>query len=387
MPTHFDAVVIGSGPSGTVAALELLDAGWKVALIEKETLPRYKTCGGGLVYRGRRRLPFDVSEIVDRTFYQIEVHLGRSIPPLTAKRNQPIISMVMRDTFDYFLVQKALDKGLTLYQGEALELLQMGETAQLKTSKNTLYSRFVIAADGALSPTAKMAGWAESRMMCPALEYEIQVPQTDFERLSKSVRFDIDVVPFGYGWCFPKKNHLSVGVGNFMKANKKAGNLKDYYQKYLKILQIHEVTEAQSHGFIIPISQRKDGFVKQNVFLTGDAAGFADPVTAEGISNAILSGQLVAKALTTSSQSLTDAAANYTRLLNEQLLPELKTGEKLAQIFYKNKTLRNLGLKKFGQQAAEAMTDVFMGDRSYPKDYKASIRRRLGKALLSGLKV
>lgn len=377
MQESFDAVIIGSGPSGAIAAYQLANAGWKVALIEKEKLPRYKTCGGGLVYRSRRRLPFEVAEVVEKEFYSVEINFGNFKKPFVTHRNQPVVSMVMRDDFDNFLIQRALEKGLHLYQEEKLIGLETGDIAVLKTSKRILHARFVIAADGALSPTAKLAGWQETRLMCPALECEIQVPEADFERLSHSVRFDIDVVPFGYGWCFPKTNHLSVGVGNFMK-KKESLNLKSYYQAYLKTLKIDKIMEEQAHGFIIPVRHRTDGFVKQNVFLTGDAAGFADPVTAEGISNAIWSGQLVAKALVNSSLVPKKAGELYQKLLEEQLLPELQTGEKLARLFYENKTLRNLGLKKFGQQAAEAMTDVFMGDRSYPKDYKASIRRRLG---------
>lgn len=378
MSETFDVAIVGSGPSGAIAAFELSNAGLKVALIEREKLPRYKTCGGGLVFRGRRRLPFAVDNMVEKEFHSVEISFGQLKKTFTTRRDQPIVSMIMRDDFDNCLVEKALQKGLTLYQEEKLISLELGETTLLKTSKRTLQAGFVIAADGALSPTAKMAGWEETRSMCPALECEIQVPQTDFERLSKKVRFDVDVVPFGYGWCFPKKNHLSVGVGNFMKTKERL-DLKSYYRTYLKSLQIDQVLSEEAHGFIIPVTHRTDGLVRQNIFLTGDAAGFADPVTAEGISNAILSGQLAAQAIINSDSDSKKAGDLYERLLEQQLLPELRTGEKLARLFYENKTLRNLGLKKFGQQAAEAMTDVFMGERSYPADYKASIRRRLGK--------
>lgn len=378
MSDNFDVAIVGSGPSGAMAAFELSNAGLRVALIEKEKLPRYKTCGGGLVFRGRRRLPFEVDKMVEKEFHSVEISFGQLKKTFTTRRDQPIVSMIMRDDFDNFLIEKALQKGLTLYQEEKLMSLELGEIAQLKTSKRTLQARFIIAADGALSPTAKMAGWEETRLMCPALECEIQVPQADFERLSKKVRFDVDVVPFGYGWCFPKKNHLSVGVGNFMKTKERL-DLKSYYRTYLKTLQIEQVLSEEAHGFIIPVTHRSDGLVRQNVFLTGDAAGFADPVTAEGISNAILSGQLAAQAIINSDSDSKKAGDLYQKLLEQQLLPELRTGEKLARLFYENKTLRNLGLKKFGQQAAEAMTDVFMGERSYPADHKASIRRRLGK--------
>ena len=61
MVEKWDAVVVGAGPAGTMAAHRLAEAGMRVALIEKERLPRSKVCGGGLVYRGRRLLPFDIT--------------------------------------------------------------------------------------------------------------------------------------------------------------------------------------------------------------------------------------------------------------------------------------------------------------------------------------
>lgn len=376
MNTDFDVIIIGSGPAGASAAFELAKSNLKVAIIEKEKLPRYKTCGGGFVYRGRRDLPFDISEAVEREFFDVDIRFDNKKLAFKTVREQPIISMIMRDTFDHLITKEAQKLGVTLFEGEKLLQLELGEIASLKTSRRQITTKFIIAADGALSPTAKMAGWEETRMMCPALEYEIKVPEADFKRLSNSARFDIDVVPYGYGWCFPKEKHLSVGVGNFMK-NKKAINLKANYQTYLKYLGITEVLESEAHGFIIPISPRTDGFVKQNVFLCGDAAGFADPVTAEGISNAIYSGVLVAKSIAESSLDLEKAKKLYESKLEEKLIPELRIGVRLAKIFYENKTVRNLFLKKFGQTAAEYMTDIFMGDSTYPVDFKKKIKEKM----------
>ena len=377
----YDIAIIGSGPSGASAAFQAAKKGLQVVIIEKEHLPRYKTCGGGFVFRGRRNMPFDVSSAVEREFFDVDIRFDAKKLALNTVRKNPIISMIMRDEFDYLIVQRAEELGVEVLQGEKLISLDFkSEYTILTTTNKQVKAKFIIAADGALSPTAKMAGWEESRLMCPALEYEIKVPEEDFERLSKSARFDIDVVPYGYGWSFPKKNHLSVGVGNFTKSTKKI-NLKENYRDYLKILGIETVLEEEAHGFIIPISPRKDGFVKQNVFLIGDAAGFADPLTAEGISNAIYSGKLAAEAIAESNLNVVEAEKSYLEKLNQKLIPELELGVKLAALFYENKNLRNLLLKKFGQRAAELMTDIFMGDRIYPHDFKEKVKKKLKVSL------
>lgn len=372
----FDVAIIGSGPSGASAALELAKNGISAVIIEKEILPRYKTCGGGFVFRGRKNMPFDIASVVEREYHEIDTYFAKKNVKFTTKRDLPIISMVMRDAFDHLIVEKARENGVTLLQNHKVLEVTFGEIQTIHTSEGNVKAKFIIAADGALSPMAKIAGWKETRTLIPALEYEVEVPKADFERLSQNVRFDIDAAPYGYGWCFPKKDHLSIGVGVFSKINSKI-NLKEHYATYLKTLGIHEIIKESAHGFVIPISPRTDTFVQKNVFLIGDAAGFADPLVAEGISNAILSGVLAGQAIAESNLDSVRAAQLYNEKLEETLLPEIRTGVILSKMFYEQQTLRNLFVKKYGQVVAEALTDVFMGVRTYPKDYKAVIKRKM----------
>lgn len=372
----FDVAVIGSGPSGSFAAYHLAKAGISTVIIEKNTLPRYKTCGGGLVFRGRKMLPFDISDAMERDIHEIDIVLAKKDLHLKTKREEPIVTMIMRDTFDHAIVKQAQENGATLLENHEVKNIVFADVNEIETTSGTVYAKTIIASDGALSPTAKLAGWEETRMICPALEYEITVPQEDFDRFATVARFDIDAVPYGYGWVFPKKNHLSVGVGSFMKSRKKV-NLKELYQDYLNELGLHTILSSEAHGFVIPISPRSDGFYRKGVLLTGDTAGFADPVTAEGISNALYSGQLAAEAIIESNNQRDKIEEIYNAKLNEKLLPELHTGVILAKLFYDNIMLKNLILKKYGNYYVEAMADVFMGKRSYPKDYKASLKRKI----------
>jgi geranylgeranyl reductase family protein len=372
----FDVAIIGSGPAGASAAFELAKSGISAVIIEKEFLPRYKTCGGGFVYRGRKNMPFDISSVVEKEFFEVDTYFANTSLKFTTKRDQPIVSMIMRDSFDNLIVEKAKEKGVSLLQNHKVINITFGEVQTIHTSEGDISAKFIIAGDGALSPISKMAGWEETRTIIPALEYEVEVPAADFERLSKNVRFDIDVIPLGYGWCFPKKNHLSIGVGAFVKSKQKI-DLKKVYAEYLKMLGITEIISEEAHGFVIPVSPRTDSFVKKNVFLIGDSAGFADPITAEGISNSILSGVLAAKSIVESKLDPVKASKIYHEKLENSILPEIRTGVILAKFFYEKKQIRNLFLKRHGQTLANAMTEVFMGERSYPKDYKASIRRKI----------
>ncbi|WP_299679839.1 geranylgeranyl reductase family protein [uncultured Tenacibaculum sp.] len=372
---HFEVAVIGSGPSGASTAFHLAKKGISTVIIEKEKLPRYKTCGGGFVYRGRKDLPFDISSVVEREFNTVDILLGKKLHFKTVRKD-PTITMIMRDSFDNLIVEEAKKLGVTLLEDNKLIGLDFQDEKTIVTTDNQQISaQFVIAADGALSPTAKMAGWnEETRKLIPALEYEVEVSEEDFNRLKDSVRFDIDAIPYGYAWSFPKKNHLSIGVASTKKARI---NLKKYYQEYLETLGIKNILSESQHGFQIPIAPRTDGFVKNNVFLIGDAAGFADPITAEGISNAIYSGVLVAEAISESNSNVGKASELYLEKLNERLIPEIQTGLWLAKWFYEQKTIRNVLLKKYGQRFSDAMADIFHGDRSYPTDIKQAITKKV----------
>jgi geranylgeranyl reductase family protein len=325
-------------------------------------------------------LPFDIAEVVEREFHTVDIFLGDKLHFKTY-REDPSITMIMRDAFDKLMTDKAKEQGAVLLENHKLQSLAFEDNLiRLFTSQGTLTSHFIIAADGALSHTAKMAGWVEdTRTLIPALEYEVEVSEEDFERLSKEVRFDINAIPYGYAWNFPKKNHLSIGV-----VSGRGGkiNLKKYYQDYMETLGITEVISEEQHGYQIPITPRTDGFVKNNVFLIGDAAGFADPITAEGISNAIYSGKLAAEAIIETDKHQEKAAELYITKLEADLLPELKTGVWLSKWFYEQKTIRNLLAKKYGQRISEEMINVFHGKRTYPKDVKQKLKQKIKELIL-----
>lgn len=375
----YDITIVGSGPSGAATAFYLAKEGLNVCIIEKETLPRYKTCGGGFVFRGRKDLPIDISEVVEREFYDVETFFGKDLH-FTVSRKEPIITMIMRDTFDHLIVKKAEELGVDILEGHKLIKVDSQDKFIIsETTQGNIQSKFLIAADGVLSPTAKLAGWKnETRKLIPALEYEVTVSNEDFKRLSKTVRFDIDGAPKGYAWCFPKKNHLSIGV---LTTEKKRINLKNYYREYLELLGIKEVIKEDLHGFQIPLSSRTDGFTKGRTFLIGDAAGFAEPITAEGISNAIYSGKLVAEAIVESKMNLETARSLYEEKLHEKLVPELRSGEFLANYFYKKNPIRSFMFKKYGQKFGEFMVDILMGDKTFPVNVKKKLAQKIKESV------
>jgi geranylgeranyl reductase family protein len=293
--TLFDVAVIGSGPAGSSAAFHLAEQGLKVIIIEKDSLPRYKPCGGALVPRALSFLPLRPRNIVEAECLEASINLLDAGLGFSVQREEPVIFMTMRENLDFFLVSKAKEKGAELFSGcNVIDTVSMPVTTEVKTDKGSVFSKFVVGADGAAGITARKSGWKDSRKLVPAFAYEVSVDEETFFQFGKKARFDFGITPCGYAWLFPKKKHLSIGMLD-MKEHLEKPDI--FFQRYLKTIGIERTSGHSRHSFLIPVSPRRDGFVRKRVLLAGDAAGFVDPLTGEGISFALKSGALAAKAI------------------------------------------------------------------------------------------
>jgi flavin-dependent dehydrogenase len=155
---------------------------------------------------------------------------------------------------------------------------------------------------------------------------------------------------------------LSVGIVSFRRGRVEMHELLDRYCKRIDL----EPTEGEDrHGFVIPLRPRKDGFVKGRVLLAGDAAGLADPITAEGISFAVGSGRLAARVLWETDFDPRNAKSLYQAELQQSMLEEIRLGRHLARLLFLPRKIRPITMRLMGQGVAEQLADVFCGKTSY----------------------
>jgi geranylgeranyl reductase family protein len=358
-----DVAVVGAGPAGATAARALARRGLRVVLLERAALPRYKTCGGGVVARGLALLPPEADAAVERRYAHAELHLSDAGLAFRAARRAPIVAMTMRDRLDERLAQAAARAGAELRAPCRARAVRVErDRVRLDTAGGPLTAAFVIAADGATGETARQLGWPDGRVLIPALEYEVQTDDATFARLAAAPRFDVGVVPAGYAWVFPKAAHLSVGVLS-ARRGRTAGGLHRALESYLAALGI--VPRAhERHGYVIPVRPRRAPLGGGRALLVGDAAGLADPVTAEGISLAAWSGWAAAAALAAGALDPERVAARYRAALRP-LLGELRLARALADALYRWPRARRWLFRRAGQRFVDAMTDVFSGSRTY----------------------
>jgi geranylgeranyl reductase family protein len=376
----YDVAVIGGGPAGSSSALKLAEGGASVIVLEKREIPRYKTCGGGIVQKTKKLLSFDISPVVEREFRSASVTLlGRSIR-FDVQGDAPLLSMTMRSSFDRLLLSEAEKAGARVCPGIAVRSLEVRrDHVEVCSGSGTIRCRLVIVADGANSVTARSAGWKDTRHLAPAVECELYLPDDEMCRFENTVRFDFDLAGAGYGWLFPKRDHLSAG---FVYIRRKEKSLRGNMAAYLRFLGITRVRREERHGFVIPISPRRDGFARGRLLLAGDAAGFADPVTAEGISSAVLSGFLAARGVLESRLHEKRSGAMYEMLVKRHILPELSAARLFAGMLYGVPGLGTWAVKHHGDRLIRAVSGVFTGERSYRSLWSAPARMRLLKRYL-----
>src|SRR5262249_43839987 len=126
---------------------------------------------------------------------------------------------------------------------------------------------------------------------------------------------------------------------------------------YLERVGVAPLDSIERHGYVIPLAPRRGGVARDRVLLVGDAAGLADPLTAEGISNALLSGKLAARAILESNGAIERAAGVYRRSVHRRIERELFWARQLARLLHGRLTREQL-FERFGHELTRAMAQV-----------------------------
>jgi len=308
----YDVVVVGAGPAGATAAKVLAEQGIHVLLLDKETFPRDKPCGGGLPARVLKRFPYlEKHGLINSYSSSVYIHSSSLRYEIDARKNEPILAMVLRNRFDTGLVSLAQQSGATFLGGKAAVRIDTSADHARVTLDDgaTVDASYIFGADGMWSTLAKQLGEPHTNQfsgMCVVEEYPIAQETMDQlfgEERCVHIHFNIFGMA-GYGWVFPKKEHVNIGLCEFRHALpslQEKKNLKTLYAQYLSILKekklIPQALQSQNlKGGVFPTHPLARTYGTRTV-LCGDAAGFTNPLTGEGIYYAMVSGEIAGKVL------------------------------------------------------------------------------------------
>jgi len=326
---RYEVIIAGAGPSGALLAYHLARAGREVLILEKHRLPRAKPCGGGVTPKAARLIPFPWDEVREDSFCSSALRFRRRVE---ISWPYPVCHMVRREHFDHFLVRQAVRAGARLIEGSPVTGFEYDTRGVVVHAPGGPYRGALLAgADGAHSRIAARLGKRFSGASGAfAAVAEVPRPSSAGAPAYKMLSVDFSAVPAGYGWVFPKRHHLNVGV---YTTDPRAKNLKHYLRRYLEREGLREPRVFRA--FPVSVDWTGDGPVAgDRVILLGDAAGFADPLTGEGIYWALLSATLAAEAVACCGRSWDTVGLGYRRLVEDRLQPELRRLARLARMFY-----------------------------------------------------
>jgi geranylgeranyl reductase family protein len=382
MIREVDILIAGAGPAGCAAAYDLAQAGKHVILLDKRSFPRHKPCACGLTRKTLKALRYSVDPVVERVCHEIvlqsatnpgalspdsltwdstDVSATNKSKDVRVRTRNPICAMAVRERFDNFCLQQTL---LAARQGSSIELRKIDRLVAFRESPDfieldvatsrgleTLRAPVLIGADGSNGQTRRLVHQdrhgtqlSRSPQEQDGFALEATVPYADLPATLPNgaaphdLIFDFAPLPGGYGWLFPKADHINIGVGAFAPATGASqaqlkqvtcALLRDYAQQKLGVTDLAHITGQQlgmgGHTYI----------PHGRVLLVGDAAGLVDPLTGEGIHSAIVSGQAAAAAILECdlNDHPNDIAAAYARHL-APLQKTLAFSHRAARAFY-----------------------------------------------------
>jgi len=304
-----EVLIVGAGPAGSTTAKILAEKNIQVILIDKDKFPRYKPCGGGLAFGILKQYPYIKNlKSIESYSYGGILHSANDTYQVKSVRKHPIVAMIKRENFDNELVNLAKDSGVKFLekkQAKNIQIKQDSATTFL-SDNTTIKSDIVIGADGFLSCIARKTGLLTShtyKSVCLLEEFPVSPDILDEFYTEKRIchLHARTQGVYGYGWVFPKKDHINIGIGDYRFPDRNKHpivNLKSAFDGYIRLLKKTGVVpkNLQSknlHGGTLP-----GWFLKKTydarVILIGDAAGFVNPINGEGIHYAMSSGVIAA---------------------------------------------------------------------------------------------
>ena len=306
-----EILVIGGGPAGCAAAIELVRSGRNVTIIDKANFPRDKCCGDGLTTDALRILesmglkPSTVENWNEIMNVVIHSPNGNTIElPLPHGRGQ-YAAIVPRIELDERLLDLARDAGASIQTPVRFESLrELDQHVEVMTSNDRkILARYVIAADGMWSAVRKNLGVGINNYRGDWHAFRQYFSQTGPEAQHLRVWFEPDLLP-GYMWLFPLPGQrANIGFGVLRGSHYEIGDLGKLWNNLLERPHIRDVIghnaipEGNRKAWPIPSRLMELLPSKGRIHFVGDAIGAADPMTGEGIAQALRTGRSSALAI------------------------------------------------------------------------------------------
>jgi geranylgeranyl reductase family protein len=339
----FDVIVAGAGPAGATAAKFLGEAGVSTLLLDKSPFPRDKPCGGGISARVLARFPYLRTALGNiPTSWVNKVHFESPSGCVVDYRSaDPLYLMIRRSEFDNLLFTLARPHVETA-TGLVRKVDVQHDHVDVSTDNCEYQARMIIGCDGANSLVARASRLRTGNVQNDyAIDMMEETPQQELSTAERDRMYIYYRIRshYGYGYVFPKTDHLNVGVGfklDYYLANLR-GEHYSHHRSFVEDMKSKRVLEGQSNranfrAFPLPISGPLARTYADRVLLAGDAGGFVNALTAEGIYYAMVSGELAARA------AMQGRLSGYDRAWKREIGDELAHSVRLQKLLLADPT-------------------------------------------------
>ena len=329
-----EVAVVGGGPAGAAAAITLARKGRDVVVIDKATFPRDKICGDGLTTGALRILedlgldPATVPSWKAVEDVVVSSPSGRTVTFPLPKGAGTYAAVARREELDAALLDVVRANGVRVLEGHAVTgATERADRVVLDVEGiGTVQARYVVAADGMWSPMRKHLGVGTDGYLGEWHAFRQYLTGVGPRAASDLfVWFEPDLLP-GYMWSFPLPDGgANVGFGiqrSDLGREGKVGKVQDMKALWPELLARPHIREvlgpdavAESPHRAWPIPARVDDIVltTERTLFVGDAAAATDPMTGEGIGQALRTGILAAEAIEAGATDPAKVTATYRR--------------------------------------------------------------------------
>jgi geranylgeranyl reductase family protein len=364
--SHYDVIVIGGGPAGSLTAYHLACKGVRVAVLEAKTFPRIKACGGGLQVRTVKSIPFDIAPVIHGTIRNVSLSFGlREIHRRSS--SDPLVHMVLRAEFDEFLLEHAASAGASVYQGVTCSAVDVrnGGGISVETSAGRFSGRYLVGADGANSVVRHVLNERSSYYWQAAVYCEIPEGCMAQERLAPdAILVDWGTLASGYAWAFPKRGSVNVGAGAPVTLGRHLRGYAGNFATAAGLIRPGALDRVHFAGHQLPTLTAHTRLAAGNTVLVGDAAGCVEPFTGDGISFACHSASIAAQCIW---QALSGSRADlrgYAKQMRLEFGQELQWSRRLLSfsVTFPKLVFR---LFKHNDRVWQTFCNVLRGDESF----------------------
>ncbi len=367
----FDIAIIGGGLAGKSTAINLLNKGYSVVILEKSRPKKPILCAGGMAASVKKYLPLNFENAIETKIKCVHFSWKNEDPVIAELCGKSPFLIVNRQNLDETLTKEVYRFGAKILFSINVETLNLdNDNWRIRCDNKKLFrAKYLVIADGSESFWASYLKLGPKR---PKYASTIAININGLGNIEKNtVRFEFGSIKYGFAWAFPMKESINIGLGSFIGDSKI--DSKELCEYIVQVFGFKNIEYETMHKRL----RIWNGIHKLNnerALVVGDAASLCDPFLAEGIRPSLISSFYASEIIDKCLASNTNQLDEYSSLIKDKWSDSMVWGKRIAEVFYRfPKIGYRLGVKR--KTAPQRIGQILSGQMNYSDIAGRVIRR------------